>query len=605
VSAFTPVSGAAGGGVLRAAGRIAAGRHPSAMVVDRAGSRLYVASASTDSIAVVDVAARRVVGHLADRTPGGTVEGSTPNALATSADGARLYVAEADNNAVAVFSVPGDSLLGRMPVEWYPTALVAAGGDTLDVVSGKGRGSRPNAANGPGPGRSGGGGKTAHADGYTLGQLSGTFAAIVVPRDGAALSSLTARVARANSWDRRRDSAAYPPFTHVLYIIKENRTYDQVLGDLAQADGDTSLVFFGRAVTPNHHALAERYGVWDRFMVNAEVSGDGHPWSTAAYATDYVEKTVPSNYSGRGRSYDYEGTNRDTMPKDGDDVAAPVAGYLWDLAVRKGLTLRDYGEFVVEKGRTAETGVFEPPAVGAKPALVGTTNPDFPPFNLSITDQHRADVYLAELTRFVASGSMPALEIMHLGNDHTAGGRPGSPTPKAMVADNDLALGRIVAALSRTPFWASTVIFVVEDDAQNGPDHVDSHRAPVLVISPYSKPGVTHRFANTTDVLATIEEILGLGSLSQFDRYGRPMRDAFGAVLDPTPYTVLTPTQSLTELNPDTGKVASLSRRLPLGEADEVEDGTFNRILWLAVKGPDVPQPAPRRASTAALIGLR
>ncbi len=356
-------------------------------------------------------------------------------------------------------------------------------------------------------------------------------------------------------------------------------------------------MFFGKNVTPNNHALAERFGVWDRFFVNAEVSADGHIWSTGAYAPDYVEKTVESNYSGRGRTYDYEGMNRNLVPKDGDDVSAPAAGYIWDLAAAKHLAIRDYGEYVAENGRTAESGQWHGPARGDKPALAKNTNPDFPPFDLTIEDQKRADIWIAELRRYVKQGSMPAFEIMHLGDDHTAGAAPGMHTPRAMVADNDYALGRMVEALSKSPFWKTSAIFVVEDDAQAGADHVDSHRAPVLVISAYSHPGVRHRFANTTDLIATMEGLLHLGSLSQFDHYGRPMMEAFSATADTTPYTAIQPTTSLDEMNPSKGPLASLSRRLHFDKEDENDEALFNTVLWRAVKGPNVPEPKPRRAS--------
>jgi YVTN family beta-propeller protein len=595
VSAFAPRPD----GALAPRGRIAVARHPSALALSRDGATLYVASASTDRIDVIDTKTGSVTRHIDDRTPA-TAEGSTPDGLALSSDGSRLFTAEADNNAVAVIDLHADSVIGRIPVQWYPTAIAVGAGDTLYVVNGKGHGTGPNPTTGPAPNRPSPHAKNGNPYGYTLGQLSGMLS-IIAPPDAPTLAAYTGRVARANGWTTARSAPSYPPIQHVLYIIRENRTYDQILGDVAEADGDSAIVFFGRAVTPNAHALAARFGIWDRFFVNAEVSGDGHPWSTGAYATDYVEKTVESNYSDRGRSYDYEGTNRDTLPPDGDDAAAPATGYLWDLAVAKGITLRDYGEFVVENGRTAEEGKWRGSAEGAKPALRSTTNPDFPPFDLSIPDQKRADVWIAELQQHVAQHAMPALEIMHLGNDHTAGARPGAPTPRAMVADNDLALGRIIEALSKTPFWAHTAVFVLEDDAQNGSDHVDSHRSPLLVISPYARRGVLHRFANTTDVIATIEELLGLGSLSQFDHYGRPLRDAFTTVADTTAYVAVTPSVPLTETNPLTGPLAKLSMRLRLHKEDESDERLFNTILWRAVKGDSVPEPAARRASMAEL----
>ena len=569
--------------------KIDVSRHPSSMLLS--GDQLYVTSASTDRVDVIDTKTLTVTKHIEDPAPG-VAEGSTPNAVAVS--GQRLYVAEADNNAVAVVALKTDSVVGRIPVDWYPTFVTALPGDTLYVVNGKGHGTAPNPTTGPAPNRPSPHAPNGNPYGYTLGQLSGTLTIFAAP---SALGDYTARVAKANGWEAQPAAETYPPIEHVLYVIRENRTYDQVFGDISEADGDTSIVFFGKNVTPNDHALAERFGVWDRFFVNAEVSADGHIWSDAAYAPDYVQKTVQSNYSGRGRTYDYEGMNKNLVPKDGDDVSAPAAGYIWDLAAAKHLVIRDYGEYVAENGRTAEEGHWHGPAQGDKPALAKNTNPDFPPFDLTIEDQKRADIWIAELQKYIKEGTMPSLEIMHLGDDHTAGARAGMHTPRAMVADNDYALGRIVEALSKSPFWKTSAIFVVEDDAQAGADHVDSHRSPVLVISPYSHTGVRHRFANTTDLIATIEGLLHLGSLSQFDHYGQPMMEAFTSAADTTPYVALQPTTSLDEINPAKGPLAALSRRLRLDKEDQSDDALFNTVLWRVVKGPNVPEPKPRRAS--------
>jgi len=605
VSVFAPRAGG-----VAPAGRIAAGRHPSSLLLGRDGRRLFVASGSTDQVAVIDTRTRRVIARLSDAPPAG-VEGSTPNALALSADGTRLFVAEGDANAVGIFDLSAatsgvatargaDRLAGRVPAGWYPTAVHAAGEVLLLVGNAKGRGTRAN-PDGPQPAQTamhqGGGGNT------TLRQITGTLqVAPVAAARGPALAALTARVMRANGWDRPQTrTAAYPPFTHVIYVIKENRTYDQVLGDLAEADGDSSLLFFGPRSAPNHKALARRFGIFDRFFVNAEVSPDGHNWSTAAHTTDYLQKTVPSSYSGRGRSYDYEGTNRGWEVKDipDDDVNEPASGYLWDLASRRGITFRNYGEFVVDVKENGRTVGYR----GTKPFLVPNTNRDFPGFGQEIRDQRRADIWIAELAEFARRGQMPALEIVRLPNDHTSGARAGLPTPAAAFADNDLALGRMVDALSRTPFWRNTVMFVLEDDAQNGPDHVDSHRSPLLVISAYNRPGVVHRFANTTDVIRTIEEILGLASLSHFDGFGRPLRHIWAAEPDLSPYAALTPAQPLDELNPANTALARASTRLDLRQEDAADEVLFNRILWQAIKGPGVPYPGTTRVSTHEVIG--
>src|SRR5215204_2408761 len=445
VSVFAPAEG----GALRDRGRITVGRHPSALLLNHGGSRLFVASASTNSIAVVDTRTGRVLTHLLDPPPGGPNQGSTPNALALSRDGLRLYVAEADNNAVAVFQLAGNvsgaargrgvsRLIGRIPVEWYPAALLMTR-DALLVLNGKGKGTRANPQF-PTP-------DVALSDdsiAYTLGQLNGTITALPAEIEPVELMQLTRRVVRANNWSRASGSTQkYPPFKHVIYIIKENRTYDQVFGDLPQGDGDPSLVFFPKTISPNHHALAERFGLFDRFFCNAEVSSQGHVWSTAGYVTDYGEKTIPSLYSSRR-----DGNHR-------GDVDEPAFGYLWNAATKKGLTLRNYGEF---GERVPNKNTNEPVRYRAiKPALDRYTSREYPAYDMSIMDQVRVDVWLKEFQEFVHQGNLPALEIMHLPGDHTAGGRPGRRTPKAYMADNDLALGRMVEAVSNSTYWKDTV----------------------------------------------------------------------------------------------------------------------------------------------------
>lgn len=349
-------------------------------------------------------------------------------------------------------------------------------------------------------------------------------------------------------------------------------------------------MFFPRSDSPNHHALAERFGLFDRFFVNAEVSPDGHNWSTAAYTTDYLQKTVPQNYSDRGRSYDYEGTNRGVRPAPGEDVAEPARGYLWDLANRRGITFRNFGEYVTGVG----SGPIPAGYAGLKPFLEAHTDSTFPGFDTKIPDQHRADLWLRALAQWQHDGVMPALQIIRLPNDHTVGAKAGELSPRAYMADNDLALGRMVEGLSRGRFWKNTVVFVVEDDAQNGPDHVDSHRAPFLVISAYNRSRTWHRFTNTTDAIATIEEILSLDHLSQFDAFGRPLRGIFAPAPDLAPYTALPPAVPLTDRNPVAGGAgARESERLDFRFEDLADEDAFNRALWLALKGTARPYPGP------------
>ncbi len=442
-------------GRLRYAGRLRVGPRPSALLSNASGSRLFVALSETDQIAVVDTRTH-TVRYLSDAAPGAPSEGVAPNALALSRDESKLFVAEAGNNAVAVFDVsaeraghgssaPADPLLGRLPTDWYPTDVIDDGSDLL-ILNGKGHGSGPN-PDGPIPGQ-----PITHPLGYALGQLSGTLRITSNRPDASALADGSRRVATAGAWDTRALPRHYPPFKHVVYIIKENRTYDQLFGDIPSGDGDTSLVFFGRRVTPNHHALAERFGLYDRFFTSGEVSSQGHLWATAADVTVYGEKLVPSAYAGK----------RETV--DSEESDEPIDGFLWDLAAKHGVTFRDYGEMVVSEGWPTTQRRLGP-----------DVSPTYPAFDLKIPDQTRADAWIAELDGFVRVGAMPALEILHLPNDHNAAARAGFHTPRAFMADNDLALGRIVDALSRSPFWKETVVFVLEDDAQSGPDHIDSH----------------------------------------------------------------------------------------------------------------------------------
>jgi YVTN family beta-propeller protein len=569
-------------GTLTAAGKLRVGPRPSALLTNASGSRLFVALAATDQIAVVDTGKNEVLRYLSDATPAGPSEGSTPNALALSRDESRLFAAEADNNAVAVLDVSENHavhsarakppLAGRIPTDWYPTGVLDTGGELL-VLCGKGHGSHAN-PDGPTPGEG-----IKRPLGYDLGQLNGTLRIVPDNLSSDELAGYSRRVAEANNWRQPRSTNAYPPFKHVLYIIKENRTYDQVLGDLKEGDGDPNLVFFGRAVSPNHHGLAERFGVFDSFFTNAEVSSQGHIWSTAAYVTDFGEKTVPSAYSDRREGVD------------GEEVDEPINGFLWTLARKKGIGFRDYGEMMKAPEGWPVT----------QRELVSDVSPAYPPFNLKIMDQVRADTWIAELDKFISAGKMPELEIMHLPSDHTSGGRAGYPTPRAYMADNDLALGRIVEALSKSAFWRDTVVFVLEDDSQAGPDHVDSHRSVFFAISAYNRPGTIHRFINTTDIVAAIEDILGLGRLSKYDYFSRSLADIFAGKPDMSPWTAIVPQVDMDEMNPSTSTAARMSEGLDFSAPDRVNDAVFNDILWRMLKGAE-PFPVAQAKAPVHLL---
>ncbi len=566
--------------------RVTVGRHPSALLLNAADTRLFVALDSIDEIAVLNTRSGKVIRHIQDTAPSGPAEGSTPNALGLSADESRLYIAEADNNAVAVVSLSrttadrtnatgNDHVIGRIPTDWYPTALLIHDAKLL-TISGKGHGSHAN-PDGPTPARG-----IERPLGYALGVMNGTLRILPSAISSDVLAQYTRRVSAANNWVQRNAVVRrYPPFKHVIYIIKENRTYDQVLGDLGEGDGDSSLVFFGQDVAPNHHALALRFGNFDRFFTNAEVSSQGHIWSTAAYVTNYGERVIPSIYSDR------------RADNDEDDVDAPANGFLWDAALRHGISFRDYGEWVKSEIGFAQT----------RPGLGPDISAEWPVFSFSSTDQSRADVWISEFKQFLQNDNMPQLEIMHLPMDHTAGALPGMCTPKACMADNDLALGRIVDVLSSSPRWKDTVVFVVEDDAQAGPDHVDCHRAPFFVISAYNRPGVIHRFINTTDVIAAIEDVLGLERLSQFDYFSRSLADVFSATPDLTPYKALMPRQPLDEKNPPETAEGQLSLALDFSAPDRIDDAVFNQLLWSMLK-PGEPMPRAHAKTPLQLLQL-
>jgi len=388
-------------------------------------------------------------------------------------------------------------------------------------------------------------------------------------------------------------------FKHVLYIIKENRTYDQVFGDMPQGDGEPSLVHFGRDVTPNHHALAEQFVLLDNFYCSGVLSADGHQWSTEAYVTDYLEKS----FGGFNRSYPYEGD---------DPMAFASSGFIWDKVLQKGLSFRDYGEFVqarIEPRRATWSDVWQDYVQGTQKIKVRATSeverlrpylaPTFIGFPSTVPDVYRAREFLKELAEFDAKGNLPNFMIMLLPNDHTSGTRPGFPTPRAMVADNDLALGRIVEAVSKSRFWPETVIFVTEDDPQAGLDHVDGHRTVGLVISPYTRRGeVIHSNYNQVSMVRTMELILGLPHMNQLDLIAEPMADCFQEKADLRPFTALSNNIPLDEMNPPLKAVegarlywAQKSMELDLEDVDRADEDTLNRILWHSVKGYDTPYP--------------
>jgi len=586
------------GNTLAPLGEVPVGPHPNAMVLSRDGARLFVACANTNAVYVIDLAARAAREQISVALYPNAPVGSTPNALALSPDARTLLVANADNNTVAVVDVekPGASEVeGWVPVGWYPTAVMfSSDGSRFFVLNGKGTTSEPN-LRGPQPG-----GVTV-AGRYTGNMFQGTIAIVPTP-DRAALTAMTRRVLALTPYREAtrlapadapignpipRRVGGSSPIKHVFYVIRENRTYDQVLGDIPRGNGDASLTLFGEDVTPNAHAIAREFTLFDNFYVDAEVSYDGHAFSMGAYATDVVEKLWPTNYAGRGTPYLSEGgfNIRDQY----GNFSAPPEGYIWDFAKRAGVSVRSYGEFAswARPGGAVRADV---------PGLEGLVHPTYPPFDLAIQDQHRADIWLEEFKKFERDGTLPQLSIIRVGNDHTSGTSRGAWTPRAMVADNDLALGRIVEAISHSRYWKEAAIFVLEDDAQNGPDHVDAHRSVLFAISPFSKRrSVDSTLYSTTSVLRTMELILGLPPMSQYDAAATPMYRAFQPGPDLTPFSKLAARVPLDEKNDWGAPGAAASARMNLREADRAPELELNEIIWKSVRGADSVMPPPRR----------
>lgn len=593
-------------------GRIPVGAHPNQIVFHPQDDRLFVACASADGAWVVDtrrgIVTETIRTSLFPRAP----EGSTPDALAIAPDGTTLYVANADNNCVAVIDVrePGESQVkGFIPTGWYPTAVaVTPDGRRLLVGVGKGTRSEPN------PLYDG----TEDDDELTdlekyvkkllphpyIGTIvHGALSIVDVPDDDE-LAAFTQRVYENCPYsDDLLDAVPFEgesiiprrvgdpcPIEYVIYVIKENRTYDQVFGDLAAGDdpkgeGDPSLCMFPREVTPNHHAIAERFVLFDNAYCNGQVSRDGHPWSTMAYATDYVSRDWHLTYSQRvGVEDDDEG-----------DLTNAPSGYLWDACRRAGVSYRSYKEYGGRVSDPAGTVRIE----GRVPGLVGHMCPDY---GIGEEGKERdtdlVEVFLREYREFAEQGTMPRFIVMSLGEDHTHGTTPGLPTPRACVASNDLALGRLVDAVSHGPLWEKTAIFVIEDDAQNGPDHVDAHRTVCLVASPWARRGVVDSTQySTVSLIRTMELILGLDPLSQYDAAARPMFEAFGTVPDLEPYVHLPAGVDLDERNGPGAYGADRSAAMDFSAYDRIDDFELNEILWRAVMGEDAPlPPAVRRA---------
>ncbi|MHB8432710.1 MAG: bifunctional YncE family protein/alkaline phosphatase family protein [Candidatus Tyrphobacter sp.] len=538
---------------------VAVGLHPDALALSKDGTLLYVAESDDDALGIVDLRTRTRVADIDLSLHDGRTSGygASPNAIAI---GARdVYVSLGAENAIAV--IRNRTLLGRIPTGWYPSSIALGPGGRLYVSNAKGESSPANPQFQPYA--------RGHRNGYVGSSLDGSIR--ILGADAIDTRQVVANVSQ--SWIAPTHTVVRPdgPIKHVIYIIKENRTYDQVLGDVPNADGDPGLAWFGSRITPNQHALATRFGVFDRTFADAQISADGHNWSTAAFANDYVERFWPQNYSGRRSLYDFE---------DDSVAATPHNGYLWDDAARGGITYRDYGEFVTNPASLSSGRVVSHMAHLSDDVVA----PHYPGWNLEISDQVRYEAWKAEFDRYVAGDDLPQLEIVRLPNDHTQGTRPGELTPQAYVAQNDYALGEIVDAVSRSPYWATTAIFAIEDDAQNGPDHVDDQRTTLYVVSPYALAGTHHDAYTTASVLRTIEVLLGLPPMSIYDAVAPPLYGAFGFRPVLRPFDVLAPRVDVNARNARTAYGAAESMRLDFRHADEADPRILNDILAHAAR---------------------
>jgi YVTN family beta-propeller protein len=606
---------------------VATGDHPMALLLDKAQKRLFVANAGSDTVSVIDTDTDAVAKTYVVRPAEARgLPGATPTGLALSPDESRLYVTLGDMNAVAVLDLQNDgALTGFVPTGWYPTsAVVNRDGTRLFVANAKGV--LPRHPNDRNAGPKGEWGQ------YIQNIIEGTVSLIPVPGPEE-IHLLTGQVLAYNrlmpalSPDPPSPAESGLPsgIKHVLYIIKENRTYDQVLGDLKQGNGDPSLALFGRRVTPNLHALAERFVLLDNFYCCSEVSADGWNWSTSGMASEYTVRNAPFNYSGRGRSYDFEGQNNGT-PADIvglPDVARAPGGYLWDQCLKNNVSFHNYGFFVA--GSDDDKGTDDKPFMASntptKKALVGRTDTSFLQFDMAYADSDAWQVYNCpapkqrrffgqfkapsrfaewrrEFDQYVKKGTLPTFLMVRFPRDHTSGTKAGLQSPRGMVADNDYAVGQLVEAVSKTHYWKETAIFILEDDAQNGHDHVDAHRSIAFVISPYIASGtVDHRFYNTDSMLRTLEALLGLPPMCQYDA-AAPLMKVFGPrPVNAAPYrSILPPRAIIGEFNRQTAYRARDSERLDFRGEDRVPDAVLNDILWHAVKGVNVPEPSPRHS---------
>ncbi len=573
------------------------GSHPNDMVLNKKGNLLFVANANDNSVSIIDLQKNKIAETLNTALYPDAPTGSTTNALAISEDDKKLYIANADNNCLAVFDISkyGNSISkGFIPVGWYPTAVKVIG-NTIFVANGKGYTSHANPY-GPDPykkrGQLGfqlGLLKDASSTQYIGGLMKGTLSIFQQPTD-AQLAIYSKAVYDNTPYNKEKELLSgaekgnpipqkvgdQSPIKYVFYIVKENRTYDQVLGDVKEGNGDPALCLFGENITPNQHALVKDFVLMDNFYVDGEVSADGHNWTFGAYATDYLEKNWVTSYGGRGGTYDAEGTR---------NIANSKKGFIWDHAKRAGVTYRTYGEFADDYKANL-------------PVLENHFCPYFTSWDQSVRDTTRVGQWKREFDSLYAHNAVPQLNTLRLINDHTEGLRLGKPSPNAHVAENDLAVGMFIEYLSKHPIWNQTAVFIVEDDAQDGPDHIDAHRTTAYVAGGLVKRNfVDHTMYSTSSMLKTIELILGIPPMSQYDAAATPLWRCFQSTPNNFVFNAKPAKYDINEKNTVKSAWQQKSETFNFAKEDAIPDRVFTEVIWKAVKGLDAVVPAPKRAA--------
>jgi len=581
-------------GVITA--KIPVGSNPNDLCISPSGQFIYIANANDNSVSVIDIKKQKVIETLNAALYPNSPNGSTTNSVALNSTGKILYIANADNNCLAVFEVskPGSShAKGFIPTGWYPTCVRSLG-NKIYVSNGKGFTSLPN-PNGPNPidkkeqlAYQMGDTSALKTVEYIGGLFKGTLSIINNPTDQQ-LAIYSQVVYNNTPYSKNKEIfssgekgnpipmkvGAASPIKYVFYIVKENRTYDQVLGDMPEGNGDKNLCLFGEKVTPNLHALSREFVLLDNFYVDGEVSADGHNWSLGAYATDYLEKTWVTSYGGRGGDYDAEGNRA---------ICNNKKGFLWDQCKRAGVSYRTYGEFADD---------YKPNI----PVLKDHFCPYFTSWDQKIRDTTRVGQWKRDFDSLVAKNALPKLNTLRIINDHTEGLSKGRPTPFAHVADNDLAIGMFIEYLSKSAVWNESAVFILEDDAQDGADHIDAHRSTAYVAGGFVKRHfVDHTMYSTSSMLRTIELILGIPPMSQYDAAAEPMWRCFSSELNSKPFTSKPLQVDINEKNNAENVWQRMSEKFDFTKEDKINNRDFNEVIWKAVKGANAVVPAPKRA---------